>query len=212
MKLALLPVLFSTSVLGLNIGRGQSTAQVTFIGAANAQFSQDFPTDGSTVKISEFLSEDHIVSGLIILANPLSISHISVSTPGAVCTFDGIDHSVTTVTGVGQVDVGPPQTQTQGSCRFGSAPSNPGQTQPTGGEVLITFIGAANAQFQQQFPTNGASTKITNPLSISHISSTTGGVQCTFDGIDHSVTTVNGAQTVDVGPPQTQISGACHAV
>ncbi|GKZ21792.1 hypothetical protein AbraIFM66951_008743 [Aspergillus brasiliensis] len=196
MKLALLPVLFSTSVLGLNIGRGQSTAQVTFIGAANAQFSQDFPTDGSTVKIT----------------NPLSISHISVSTPGAVCTFDGIDHSVTTVTGVGQVDVGPPQTQTQGSCRFGSAPSNPGQTQPTGGEVLITFIGAANAQFQQQFPTNGASTKITNPLSISHISSTTGGVQCTFDGIDHSVTTVNGAQTVDVGPPQTQISGACHAV
>ncbi|GAT19444.1 similar to An07g00330 [Aspergillus luchuensis] len=177
MKFTLLPALLSTSVLGLNIGRAQATAQVTFVGAAGAQFTQDFPTDGSNVKIS-------------------------------------------------QVDVGPPQTQVQGSCRFGSGsiPSNPGQTQPTGGQVLITFVGAANAQFQQQFPTNGVSTKINcsgmlteelrqsgNPLSISHISSTTGGVKCTFNGIDNSVTTINGAQTVDVGPPQTQISGTCHA-
>ncbi|KAL3259191.1 hypothetical protein ABHI18_005445 [Aspergillus niger] len=198
MKFALLPALLSTSVLGLNIGRAQATAQVTFIGAAGAQFTQDFPTDGSNVKIT----------------NPLSISHISCSTQGAVCTFDGIDHSVTTVTGVGQVDVGPPQTQIQGSCRFGSgstSPSNPGQTHPTGGQVLITFVGAANAQFQQQFPTNGASTKISNPLSISHITSNTGGIHCTFNGIDNSVTTINGAQTVDVGPPQTQISGTCRA-
>ncbi|PYH28354.1 uncharacterized protein BO87DRAFT_371165 [Aspergillus neoniger CBS 115656] len=197
MKFTLLPALLSTSVLGLNIGRAHDTAKVTFIGAADAQFTQDFPTDGSNVKIT----------------NPLSISHISCSTQGAVCTFDGIDHSVTTVTGVGQVDVGPPQTQVQGSCRFGSGstPSKRGQTQPTGGQVLITFVGAANAQFQQQFPTNGVSTKISNPLSISHISSTTGGVKCTFNGVDNSVTTINGAQTVDVGPPQTQISGTCRA-
>lgn len=54
MKFALLPALLSTSVLGLNIGRAQATAQVTFIGAAGAQFTQDFPTDGSNVKISKW--------------------------------------------------------------------------------------------------------------------------------------------------------------
>ncbi|RAK95958.1 uncharacterized protein BO80DRAFT_367574 [Aspergillus ibericus CBS 121593] len=191
MKLALLPTLLSTSVLGLNIGRGHGNAQITFIGAAGAQFTQDFPIDGSTVKIT----------------NPLSISQIYDGTKGTVCTFNGIDHSVTTVTGVGQVDVGPPQTQVQGSCHWGSTargyPDHPGQ-------VVITFEGAANAQFQQTFPTNGASTSITNPLSISHIISGTNGVHCTFNGIDHSVTTVSGAQTVDVGPPQTQVSGACY--
>jgi hypothetical protein len=50
-----------------------------------------------------------------------------------------------------------------------------------------------------------------NPLSISHISSNTAGFQCTFNGIDQSVTTVNGAETVDVGPPQTQLKGSCSA-
>ncbi|PYI09717.1 hypothetical protein BO78DRAFT_394637 [Aspergillus sclerotiicarbonarius CBS 121057] len=195
MKLTLIPALLSTSVLGLNIGRGQGNAQITFIGAAGAQFTQDFPIDGSVVKIT----------------NPLSISHIYDGTKGTVCTFDGIDHSVTTVAGVSQVDVGPPQTQVQGSCHWGStARGYPDHPQPPTGEVLITFIGAANAQFQQSFPTNGASTQITNPLSISHIASGTSRVHCTFNGIDHSVTAVNGAQTVDVGPPQTQVSGACY--
>ena len=50
-----------------------------------------------------------------------------------------------------------------------------------------------------------------NPLSISHIKSE-GGATCTFFGIDGSVTTVVGAQTVDVGPPQTQVSGSCLAL
>jgi hypothetical protein len=49
-----------------------------------------------------------------------------------------------------------------------------------------------------------------NPLSISHIVSA-GGATCTFHGIDGSVTTTVGTQTVDVGPPQTQISGSCSA-
>ena len=53
MKIALIPTLMATSALGLNIGRGQNTAQVTFIGAADAQFTQDFPIDGSVVKISQ---------------------------------------------------------------------------------------------------------------------------------------------------------------
>lgn len=47
-------------------------------------------------------------------------------------------------------------------------------------------------------------------MSISHISSADGNVQCTFNGIDNSVTTTDGAGTVDVGPPQTQISGSCN--
>ena len=39
-----------------------------------------------------------------------------------------------------------------------------------------------------------------------------GGATCGFLGIDGSQTTVVGAQTVDVGPPQTQISGSCLAL
>jgi hypothetical protein len=51
---------------------------------------------------------------------------------------------------------------------------------------------------------------IDNSLSISHIQSD-GGATCTFYGVDGSQTTVVGAQTVDVGPPQTQVWGACEA-
>ncbi|PYI24587.1 hypothetical protein BO86DRAFT_443197 [Aspergillus japonicus CBS 114.51] len=184
--------------------RTQNEVQITFLGAADAQFTQSLPTDGSTVAI----------------ANPLSISHIASSTAGVTCTFIGIDHSSTTVSGVATVDVGPPQTQTQGSCTVdggsGSTPTPEPSTPstPSGGQgsaVTITFQGAADAQFSQSFPLDGTSTAITNPLSISHIVSSTGNVRCTFNGIDHSVTAVSGVQTVDVGPPQTQVNGACTA-
>ncbi|KAJ5645266.1 hypothetical protein N7507_011277 [Penicillium longicatenatum] len=76
-------------------------------------------------------------------------------------------------------------------------------------EVEITFLGAANAQFTQNFPVDGSIVSISNVLSISHVSSADANIQCTFHGIDNSVTTVSGAQLVDVGPPQTQISGSC---
>ncbi|PYI36684.1 hypothetical protein BP00DRAFT_441256 [Aspergillus indologenus CBS 114.80] len=185
--------------------RTQNEVQITFLGAADAQFTQSFPTDGSTVAIS----------------NPLSISHIASSTAGVTCTFIGIDHASTTVSGVATVDVGPPQTQTQGSCTAaGGSGSTPAPVEPStpstpaggpGSAVTITFQGAADAQFSQSFPLDGTSTAITNPLSISHIVSSTGNVRCTFTGIDHSVTTVSGVQTVDVGPPQTQVNGACTA-
>lgn len=49
-----------------------------------------------------------------------------------------------------------------------------------------------------------------NPLSVDHIKSE-GGATCTFNGIDGSVTTVVGAQTVIVAPPQRILSGACRA-
>lgn len=54
-------------------------------------------------------------------------------------------------------------------------------------------------------------TAIGNPLSISHIQINQAGVSCTFNGIDNSVTSLTGPATVDVGPPQTQIEGTCHA-
>ena len=57
---------------------------------------------------------------------------------------------------------------------------------------------------------NAEAFTVANPLSISHVVSSTNGVDCTFHGIDNSVTTVNGAESVDVGPPQTQVSGSCH--
>jgi len=47
-----------------------------------------------------------------------------------------------------------------------------------------------------------------NPLSVSHITSL-GGATCGFTGAEGSETTVVGAQTVDVGPPQPQVSGSC---
>ncbi|KAJ9265969.1 hypothetical protein DTO212C5_6530 [Paecilomyces variotii] len=76
----------------------------------------------------------------------------------------------------------------------------------------ITFIGAAGASFTQSFIVDGSNVAITNPLSISHISSAAGGAKCTFKGIDGSNTVTVGAETVDVGPPQTQVSGSCWAL
>ena len=52
-----------------------------------------------------------------------------------------------------------------------------------------------------------------NPLSVSHIiSDDTRTCLCTLNGIDGSVTTTFGNETVDVGPPQAQVSGNCGAV
>jgi len=77
--------------------------------------------------------------------------------------------------------------------------------------AFITFEGATpEAYFTQSVPTDGSVFYISNPLSISHINSQ-GGATCVFNGIDGSVTEVVGAETVDVGPPQTQISGSCEA-
>ncbi|KAK4691685.1 hypothetical protein P7C71_g5365, partial [Lecanoromycetidae sp. Uapishka_2] len=79
-------------------------------------------------------------------------------------------------------------------------------------EAQITFIGAGDASFTQSVPTAPGSTfTIDNDLSVSRISSA-GGASCTFFGVDGSTTTVVGANTVDVGPPQTQVSGACSAL
>lgn len=49
--------------------------------------------------------------------------------------------------GAVQVDVGPPQTQVSGSCTLLAAKRSDG--------VSIKFIGAADAEFSQSFPTDG---------------------------------------------------------
>ncbi|KAJ5725628.1 uncharacterized protein N7483_006985 [Penicillium malachiteum] len=162
--------------------------EITFIGAAGAQFTQNFPTDSTATSIS----------------NVLSISHISSGTDGVECTFTGVDSSSTTVDGVEEVDVGPPQTQVSGTCW------NVYTTQRRSEDAWITFIGAADAEFSQSFPLDGTPTSISNVLSISHISSSSSDVECTFTGVDGSSTTVDGVKQVDVGPPQTQVSGTCH--
>ncbi|KAE8150471.1 hypothetical protein BDV25DRAFT_154289 [Aspergillus avenaceus] len=194
MKFSATPVVVAL-IAGANaasIPRAQGPVSITFEGAAGAQFSQSFPTDGSRTNIN----------------NPLSISHITSGNAGVSCSFHGVDNGVTVTRGAQTVDVGPPQTQTWGACRVGSNPPS----RRSDDQVAVTFIGAADAQFTQYFPVNGDETQIYNRLSISHIASSTAGVSCTFNGIDDSVTTVTGAQTVDVGPPQTQISGSCHSV
>ncbi|KAI4167396.1 MAG: hypothetical protein LQ343_007249 [Gyalolechia ehrenbergii] len=72
---------------------------VVFIGAADAQFTQYFLSNG-------------IGSGIY---NPLSVSKIN--NPGGVtCYFFGVDGSQTVVGPGATVDVGPPQTQTFGYC------------------------------------------------------------------------------------------------
>ncbi|CAG7938914.1 unnamed protein product [Penicillium salamii] len=185
MKACTFVSVFAVAAIASAIPVKRDNVDITFIGAADAQFTWSFPTDGSVVSIS----------------NPLSISHISSSVDGVQCTFDGIDDSVTTVTGAQTVDVGPPQTQLTGSCVLVN-------DHPARGLAWVTFIGAADAKFGQGFPTDGEWVQITNPLSISHIESTTPGVTCVFNGIDNSVTRVSGG-LVDVGPPQTQISGSC---
>lgn len=89
---------------------------------------------------------------LTLLANPLSISHISSSTDGIDCTFHGVDNSVTSVSGVASVDVGPPQTQVSGTCSKLWRRDTP--------QVAVSFIGAADAKFGQNFPLDGSAVQI----------------------------------------------------
>ncbi|KAL8936809.1 MAG: hypothetical protein Q9216_004739 [Gyalolechia sp. 2 TL-2023] len=91
------------------------------------------------------------------------------------------------------------------------APATPDQAPETRQfQAQITFFGAHSASFSLSVPTDGSEFSISNPLSVSKIQSL-GGATCGFTGIDGSRVVTVGAQTVDVGPPQTQISGSCLA-
>lgn len=179
------------------------TVEITFEGAADAQFKQSFPTDGSVTHISMYYEANSIrTDELTSIANPLSISHIVGSHEGVDCAFNGIDNSYTEVDGAATVDVGPPQTQTSGHCW-----STYHQRRTDG--ITVTFQGAAGAEFKQTFQP-GQTADITNPLSISKIVGAAG-ADCAFIGVDNQVTEVDGAVTVDVGPPQTQKIGLCRS-
>ena len=96
--------------------------------------------------------------------------------------------------------------------------------QATPATVDVVFQGAAGVQFTKTFSTSGSEQNMTticedpasqqlDAISVSHIAGGADGVSCTFYGVDNSVTTIQGlvdeASPVDVGPPQTQVSGFC---
>ena len=75
------------------------------------------------------------------------------------------------------------------------------------GTVTATMIGAAGAQYTMELPLDSSWHWASNPLSISHIT-TTGG-PCAFFGVDGTEVDFDGAATQAVGPPQTITGGAC---
>ncbi|KAK0514912.1 hypothetical protein JMJ35_002291 [Cladonia borealis] len=76
-------------------------------------------------------------------------------------------------------------------------------------DVSVTFNGADGASYFQAFPADDSVQPITNPLSVSSISSPGGGF-CSFFGADGSETVVIGDETSIVAPPQVQVSGSCQ--
>ncbi|KAL6244587.1 hypothetical protein RBB50_008829 [Rhinocladiella similis] len=100
--IALLPLLGSLSSLtsASPIDTRQSGVSVTFIGAADAQYTLDIPAN------SVFTPTN----------NALSISHIQTSAGGP-CVFFGVDGAVFVAPASGGYgDVGPPQTIAGGIC------------------------------------------------------------------------------------------------
>ncbi|KAK4938008.1 hypothetical protein LTR10_021497 [Elasticomyces elasticus] len=97
--LAILPVL-STLVSAGPIAARTSNVSVTFIGAADAQYTLDIPVSSTWTPTN----------------NVLSISHIHTSAGGP-CVFFGIDGAVFVAPAEGGYgDVGPPQTIVGGIC------------------------------------------------------------------------------------------------
>jgi hypothetical protein len=98
----ILPILGSLTLTsaGPIISSRQSSVSVTFIGAADAQYTLDMPAN------SVFTPTN----------NALSISHIQTSVGGP-CVFFGVDGAVFVAPAAGGYgDVGPPQTIAGGIC------------------------------------------------------------------------------------------------
>ncbi|MCJ1456513.1 hypothetical protein MMC28_006874 [Mycoblastus sanguinarius] len=95
---------------------------------------------------------------------------------------------------------------------LGQAAPAPSQAKGRQFEVQLTFTGAGPNPpiFTLAEPADGSIFEVDNALSVSTITSA-GGAVCTIYGADGSATTIVGSQTVNVGPPQTQVSGACSA-
>jgi len=171
---------------------------ITFQGAGPnpPEYSLTVPCDGSN-----FLTD-----------NLLSVSQIITDgTVECACSFFGIDGSVTFTFDNDEVDVGPPQTQVSGSCSAIKHGLNPRQTATLEAYGLFFGAGPDPPTYSQYFPANGVVQPITNPLSVSQIS-LSDGINCTFFGVDGSVTHVSTEEPVDVGPPQAQVAGVCEPV
>lgn len=61
MKFSSGSAILTTFAAGLSLVQAGNLAQITFIGAGGAQFSQDFPTDGSVVQICQLTSHDALL-------------------------------------------------------------------------------------------------------------------------------------------------------
>lgn len=77
----------------------------------------------------------------------------------------------------------------------------PSQPLTRDNSIIVTFIGAAGAQFTQPIPFDSTFTPVLNDLSISHIATAGGPVACF--GINGSINKFPSAGYADVGPPQT---------
>lgn len=77
--------------------------------------------------------------------------------------------------------------------------------------VHVQWQGAADAVADQYVAVDSVSYPPNADFSVSHIAvlDNRPSVTCVATGVDGSFTTVSGGQTIDVGPPQLQISIIC---
>jgi len=169
--------------------RGAS-ADITFYGAAGAQYTLDVPLDGSSVPTNNVLSISNIAAGINLAAQ---------------CTLKTVDYPPALVEwSPGTWAVGPPQTVISISCTEGSPP-------PSTQYVNIEFDGAADAKYTLSVPLDGTVVPTNNVLSISTIVTTFAGLPyCKLQTVDYTPALVEGPPgTWAVGPPQTVNSIQC---
>ncbi|KAI0141328.1 hypothetical protein BJ166DRAFT_597624 [Pestalotiopsis sp. NC0098] len=78
--------------------------------------------------------------------------------------------------------------------------------------VAVRFEGAADAAYTQWVPADGVAHTVGTDLSISHIvvlDPAPASLNCHAHGIDGSDTYTYGPGSVDVGPPQVQLTISC---
>lgn len=93
----------------------------------------------------------------------------------------------------------------------GATPEASYTVEPPSDGTLFAISTLSSPPFSTSFAKFYLNVSADHPeISVSHIT-LFGAGQCTIDGVDGSKTTVRISQTVDVGPPQVQVSGTCNA-
>ncbi|KAH8197162.1 hypothetical protein TruAng_008655 [Truncatella angustata] len=80
-------------------------------------------------------------------------------------------------------------------------------------QVQVQFQGAAGVAQTQYVPADGSTYPVYSDFSVSHIAiinDVPASVNCFAEGVDGSETYTYGTETVDVGPPQVQMSISCY--